>query len=216
MKSAVSFAAKSILTVGVALVAIGNAAANPIPATKNQAQVMKLTGIGNNAKGTQRGIIDAAMERIAKAPNPRICPIFKDSELEALIFDANDSRVLMGRYSEKSSEASTLGQYTNMSVMKDCEKQARRILFFWDSHSYDLAQKRYGNLAISSSKPIVPVAASAKEQPKTANDCQVEHMKRVEGIRAFSSGESMERQLHESVKTWQSCGEQALQDRMKK
>lgn len=71
-------------------------------------------------------------------------------------------------------------------------------------------------VGMSGSMVIRPEAVQAKQQPKTTNDCQDEHLKRVEGIRAFSSGESMERRLHESVKTSQSCAEQALQDRMKK
>ena len=72
MKSPVSFAGKSLLAVGVALAAIGNVTADPIPVTKNQAQVMKITGLGANAKGKQKAVIDAALERISKVQNPRV------------------------------------------------------------------------------------------------------------------------------------------------
>lgn len=96
-----------------------------------------------HATGKRKAIIEAAQERVAKIKHPRVCPIFTDSELEALIFDSSDANVLREGYGTKSSDASTLGQHPNMAVMKDCEKQARRITFFWDDHSYDAAKKRF-------------------------------------------------------------------------
>lgn len=104
---------------------------------------MKLEGVGSNATGNRKAVIDAALDRVLKVKNPPVCPVFTDSELEALIVDRNEATALRVKYGQKSAEGSTLGYYTNMKVMKACEKQARRILFFWDDHSFDAAKKRF-------------------------------------------------------------------------
>ncbi len=106
---------------------------------------MDVNDIANNATGKRKIAVEAMKERVAKIKKAQICPILTDTELEALIVVSTDSDVLWKRCSAKSSEASTLGRYTNMSVMKDCEKQAQRVLFFWDNHSYERAKKRYSD-----------------------------------------------------------------------
>jgi hypothetical protein len=110
----------------------------------NHAKIMTFESIGDNATGDRLKAITLYRERFGKIKNPKICTILTDSELEAFIVVSHDSVLLMKRYSEKSAEASTLGRFTNMSVMRDCEKQAQRILFYWDEHNIDAARKRYG------------------------------------------------------------------------
>ena len=53
-------------------------------------------------------------------------------------------------------------------------------------------------------------------KPKTADDCYREHLSRTEAIRTFGSEAGRQRQMDEAVKEAQACGEQALQNRMKK
>jgi hypothetical protein len=115
----------------------------PATETNDLASVMSIDDIANNAKGIRKDIILKAQERVAQDKNKRICPIFKDSELEAIIVNSHDSLTLMKRYSNKSSDASTVGTHTNLTVMRDCEKQGKRVLWFWDTHNYEAAHKRY-------------------------------------------------------------------------
>lgn len=116
----------------------------------NKSPVFNLTGIGTNAVGKRKIIISAAINRVGKLKNPPVCPVFNDMELEALIVDFKDSKALRERYSAMSADASTLGNHTNMTTMNACEKQARRIMFYWDNRSIEGAQIKY-DLRVSKS-----------------------------------------------------------------
>lgn len=117
----------------------------PTTATYDEVSVMSIEDIVNDARGNRKDIIQNAQERVTKVKNPRICPIFKDSELEAITVNSHDNSTLIKKYTNKSSDASTVGTHTNLTVMKECEKQAKRVLWFWDTHSYEAAKKRYPN-----------------------------------------------------------------------
>lgn len=145
MNSPVKIVAKGVVSVCVALLASGNVAAEKMSPNNIQAPVMKIADIGFDAVGKRKAVIAATQERIANSKHPRICPVLTDSELEAFVISSKDALALRTRYGNKSMESSTLGEYTNMTVMRDCEKQAKRILFFWDDHSYEAVKKRYDN-----------------------------------------------------------------------
>jgi hypothetical protein len=71
------------------------------------------------------------------------------------------------------------------------------------------------SVAILSAVLLVGCSESSGK-PKTADDCLLSHIARIDAIRTFTSEENWQRQIDKAVKDSQVCGEMALQERMKK
>lgn len=101
--------------------------------------------LGEGATGERANVIQEAKDRIANMKNRPPCPVLTKKELEPLLLYSKDQDKLRNRYSAMAHDHSTLGNRTNLPVMRACEEQAQRILFFWqDTSNYQKTQKKYG------------------------------------------------------------------------
>lgn len=102
---------------------------------------VSIEDIGIGATGQRANVIRGAKERLEKMKERPACPVFTKTELEALLLNRKDEFRLRGQYSNAALESTPDGIKPDPKLMKDCEKQAKRILFFWGEES-DLEQAR--------------------------------------------------------------------------
>lgn len=105
---------------------------------------VSIDDIGIGATGERAKVAQEAKYRIDKIKERPVCPVFSKSELEALLLNRKDEFKLRSRYSNAALESTPYGAKPNPKLMKDCEKQAKRILFFWGEESdLEKARKKY-------------------------------------------------------------------------
>lgn len=132
---------KIITSAAMALSSLGGGAAH----SEAVGNFVFIYDLGEGATGERAKVIQEAKDRIANMKNRPPCPVLTKKELEPLLLYSKDQDKLRNRYSAMAHDHSTLGSRTNLPVMRACEEQAQRILFFWqDTSNYPKTQKKYG------------------------------------------------------------------------
>lgn len=65
--------------------------------------------------------------------------------------------------------------------------------------------KKVGKIMMLSVYLMLLSGCGQKKEPVTASECQEAHMRRVESIHSFSSGDGQQRMMAESVATTRAC-----------